>query len=66
MRVALRRAAVGAYVLWLLAVVLLIAGNYTPIPLLPGVHAGVVAGAAVFTLLGVGQLARWGYRRLAS
>lgn len=66
MRVALRRAAVGAYVLWLLAVVLLLAGRYTPVPLLPGVHAGVVAGAAVFTVVGAGQLCRRGYRRLAS
>jgi hypothetical protein len=63
MHVALRRVAVGAYGCWLLAVVLLIAGNYTPLPRLPGVHAGVVAGTAVFTVVGAGQLLRRGYRR---
>jgi len=59
----LRRAAIGAYGLWLLAVVLLMVGEYTPLPRLPGVRAGVVAGTAVFTVVGAGQLLRSGYRR---
>jgi len=66
MRVILRRAAVGAYGLWLLAVLLLAVGRFTPAPLLPGVHAGVVVGAAAFTLVGAGQLLRRGYRWLAA
>ena len=66
MRVTLRRAAVGAYGLWLLAVLLLLLGRFTPAPLLPGVHPGVVVGAAVFTLIGAGQLLRRGYRWLAA
>jgi len=62
MRVTLRRAAVGAYGLWLLAVLPLLAGRLTPAPLLPGVDAGVVVGAATFTLVGAGQRLRRGYR----
>ncbi|NHN59785.1 MULTISPECIES: hypothetical protein [Halorussus] len=65
MFVALRRVAVGLYVLWLVAVVLLMLGRYTLAPLLPGVHAGVVVGAAALTVVGAGKLLRDGYDRLA-
>jgi hypothetical protein len=65
-RVTRRRAAVGAYGPWLLAVLLLLAGRFTPAPLLPGVHPGVVVGAAVCTLIGAGQLLRRGYRWVAT
>ncbi|WP_435175885.1 hypothetical protein [Halorussus sp. AFM4] len=65
MLVALRRTAVGLYALWLVAVVLLMLGRYTPLPLLPGVHSGVVLGAAVLTVVGAGKLLRDGYHRLA-
>lgn len=57
--------AVGAYLAWLLAVVLLLVGRYSPAPLLPGVHGGVVTGAAAFFLLGLYRLGRGGWRRLA-
>lgn len=62
----LRRAAVGAYVLWLFATLLLIVGRYTPFPLLPGVHEGVVFGALLLTLWGAVRLARDGYRRITA
>jgi hypothetical protein len=57
--------AVGAYVAWLLAVVLLVAGRYTPAPLLPGVHTGVVTGAVVLTAVGAVRLGRRALRGLA-
>lgn len=57
------RVAVGMYVLWLVAVVLLLAGRYTAVPLLPGAWTGVVLGATVFALLGAGMVLRRGYRR---
>ena len=63
------RAAVGVYVLWLLAVVLAIAGRYTPFPTLPGVEAGVLVGVLCFTAVGTVQLlrraARWFSRRVS-
>jgi hypothetical protein len=52
------------YVLWLLFVVLLILGRYTPFPLLDIVHSGVVFGAAVLTVIGSGKLLRIGYWRV--
>ncbi|WP_121821931.1 hypothetical protein [Halostella salina] len=64
MRVRLRRAAVSLYVLWLVAVVLHVAGRFTPFPTLPGVFEGVVAGAVVFTALGAVQIGRRGVRTL--
>jgi|GEM_PF-6018159 len=64
MRDALRRVAIGLYLLWLLLVVLLILGRYTPFPLLDAVRSGVVFGAAVLTVVGAGQLLREGYRRV--
>lgn len=64
MRDALHRAAIGLYVLWLLFVVLLILGRYTPFPVLDIVHSGVVFGAAVLTVIGSGKLLRSGYRRV--
>jgi hypothetical protein len=65
MRNALQRFALGLYVLWLVAVVLLMLGRYTGLPTLPGTHAGVVIGASVFVVIGAGKLVRDGYRRLA-
>ena len=56
----------GPRSVWLLAVLLLVAGRSTPAPLLPGVHLGVAVGAAVFTLVGAGQHLRRGYRWLAT
>jgi hypothetical protein len=58
-------AAVAAYGAWLVAVVLLLLGRYTPAPLLPGVRAGVVAGAVVFTVLGAVRIGRRGWDALA-
>lgn len=55
---AVTQAAVGAYVLWLLAVVLVILGRFTPLPTLPGVEGGVLAGALCFTAVGAVQLLR--------
>jgi hypothetical protein len=63
MREALRRAGIGLYFLWLLFVVLLILGRYTPFPLFDLVHSGVVFGAAVLTVVGAGKLFRIGYRQ---
>jgi hypothetical protein len=59
-----RRAAVAGYVAWLLAVVLLLVGRYNALPVLPGTEAGVVAGTAVFAVVGAAQLGRAGLRRL--
>lgn len=64
MRDYLRQVAVGAYVLWLVAVVLLVAGRYTGFPVLPGTWTGVVLGTAVFVVLGAGRVLRAGYSRL--
>ncbi|ELZ57238.1 MULTISPECIES: hypothetical protein [Halorubrum] len=61
MYAALYRLAVGAYLLWLGLVVTLVAGRYTPVPSFRIVHLGVVAGAAVLTLIGSGRLLRRGY-----
>ena len=64
MHVALYRAGIGLYVVWLLLVVLLVLGRYTPAPLFGFVHPGVVVGAAVLTVFGAGRLARAGYQRV--
>ncbi|WP_128905420.1 hypothetical protein [Halorubrum amylolyticum] len=61
MYAALYRLGIGAYLLWLLLVVLLVVGRYTPAPSFRVVHLGVVAGAAVLTLIGAGRLLRQGY-----
>lgn len=63
-RTLLYRAGVVLYGCWLLLVVLLIVGRYTPAPSLPFVHTGVVFGAAVLTVVGAAQVVRAGYRRL--
>ncbi|ELZ87507.1 hypothetical protein C453_04114 [Haloferax elongans ATCC BAA-1513] len=65
MRDTIRRVALGLYVCWLVAVVLLVAGRHTPLPSLPGVHESVVLGAGVLTLVGAVSLLRDGYRWLA-
>jgi hypothetical protein len=56
----------AAYGAWLVAVVLLVAAQFTPLPVLPGVQTGVVAGALVFTVLGAVQLIRKGLAVLAT
>ncbi|WP_440988393.1 hypothetical protein [Haloarchaeobius baliensis] len=58
------RAGLGLYVVWLLLVVLLLLGRYTPAPLFGFVQPGVVVGAAVLTVFGAGRLVRSGYRRV--
>jgi hypothetical protein len=65
MYAALYRLGIGAYLLWILLVVLLLAGRYTPVPSFELVHSGVVAGAVVLTLIGAVRLLRTGYRRAA-
>jgi hypothetical protein len=57
----LYRLGIGAYLLWILLTVLLILGRYTPAPSFRLVRLGVVAGAAVLTLIGAGRLLRRGY-----
>ncbi|RLM67012.1 hypothetical protein DVK05_07210 [Halorubrum sp. Atlit-8R] len=64
MYAALYRLGIGAYLLWLLLTVLLILGRYTPVPSFRVVHIGVVAGAAVLTLIGATRLLRKGYGRV--
>ena len=63
MYAALYRLGVGASLVWILLVALLIVGRYTPAPSFRVVHVGVVAGAAVLTLIGAVRLLRTGYRR---
>ncbi|WP_255150563.1 hypothetical protein [Halorarius halobius] len=65
MRGSLRRAGIGLYLCWLGAVVLLMLGRYTSVPLYEPVHGAVVAGAAVLTVVGAAGLLRRGYRRVA-
>lgn len=62
MRALLSRVAVGLYLVWLLLVVLLVLGRFTPVPLVRFARPGVVAGALVLTVVGAGRLARSGYR----
>lgn len=59
-------AGIGFYVLWLLMVVLLILGQYTPFPLFDFAHSGVVFGAAILAVLGAGKLVQAGYYRLVN
>jgi hypothetical protein len=54
----LRELATGMYVLWLVAVVLVVVGRYTAFPTLPGTVTGVVLGATVFALFGARHLLR--------
>jgi len=63
-RTRLRQAAVGAYVLWLVAVVLFVLGRYTGFPTLEAARAGMVVGAGVFALVGTVQIGRHGVERL--
>lgn len=64
MRESFYRVGIGLYALWLLMVVLLILGQYTPFPLFDLAHLGVVFGATVLTVFGAGQLIWTGYHRL--
>ncbi|MFC7070475.1 hypothetical protein [Halobaculum lipolyticum] len=60
------RAGVVLYGCWLLLVVVLLAGRYTPVPSVGVAHTGVVVGAAVLTVVGAAQIVRAGYRRLVA
>jgi len=62
----LRSVGLALYVCWLLAVVALLAGRYTPVPRIEAAHTITVAGAVVLTLIGAAQLARDGYRRVTT
>ena len=53
-----RRVAVGLYVCWLVAVVLTMAGRFTPAPRLEAARLGTVVGAGVFAVVGAGQILR--------
>ena len=64
MYAALYRLGVGAYLLWILLVVVHIAGRFTPAPSFRLARFGVVVGAAVLTLIGAGRLLRKAYGRL--
>ena len=66
MRTTLRRVGIGLYACWLLSVVLLVLGRYTPVPSVEAAHSAVVAGAAVLTVVGTVQIGRRGYRGLVS
>ena len=57
-RVVARRAVVGLSVCWLLAVVLTMAGRYTPVPRLEALRVGMILGTAVFAVVGVGMALR--------
>jgi hypothetical protein len=46
------------YVLWLVAVVLVVAGRQTAFPTLPGTVTGVALGAVVFVILGAARVLR--------
>lgn len=52
------------YVLWAVAVLALVAGRYTPVPLPSGVSTIVAAGGVVLTLLGVLLIGRTGYHHI--
>jgi len=59
-----RQLALGMYVLWLLAVVLVVAGRQTAFPTLPGTVTGVTLGVVVFVVLGAVRLLRAAADRL--
>jgi uncharacterized membrane protein len=63
-RIRFRQAAVGAYVLWLVAVVLFVLGRYTGFPTLEAARTGTVVGAGVFALVGAVGIGRRGVERL--
>ncbi|WP_380679966.1 hypothetical protein [Salinigranum sp. GCM10025319] len=55
---------IGLYLLWLIAVVLVMLGQYTELSTPPWAHTGTVLGAAALTVVGAVKLARDGYRRV--
>lgn len=61
-----RQLALGMYGLWLLAVVLVIAGRQTGFPTLPGTVTGVALGTVVFVAFGGYRVIRAAYGRLLS
>ena len=63
-RESLLRIGIGSYLCWLLLVLLLVLGQYTPFPQFNVVHSGVVFGGVVLTAVGVGMLLRSGYRQI--
>jgi hypothetical protein len=64
LRRTLLRLAVGLYLLWLVAVVLLALGQSTAVPLFDPVRWTVVVGAGVLTAVGVAKVLRAGYVRV--
>lgn len=64
LRRALTSVGLALYVAWLLATVLLVGARLGVLPRFAAVHDAVVAGAAVLTVLGVGQLGRQGIEKL--
>ena len=63
MYAALYRLGIGAYLLWILLVVVHIIGRFTPAPSFRIVRLGVVVGAVALTLVGAARLLRKGYER---
>ncbi|WP_254837977.1 hypothetical protein [Natronomonas marina] len=63
LRSSLRRVAIGAYVLWLVAVVLHMVGRYSSFPMLEPARTGMVVGAALLTLYGAVRIVRSGIER---
>ena len=63
-RTTLRGIAIGAYLFWLVAVVLYMAGRYTAFPLLMPARTGMVVGTGFLTLFGAVRILRDGLRRL--
>lgn len=60
----LRQAALGAYVCWLVAVVLSMLGRYTGFPTLEPARTGMVVGVVVFVLVETARLGRRGVERV--
>jgi hypothetical protein len=56
------RIGIGSYLCWLLLVVLLVLGQYTPLPQFDVIHSGIVFGGVVLSIVGVRMLLRGGYR----
>jgi len=63
-RTTLRRIAIGAYLFWLIAVVLHMAGRYTAFPPIMPARTGMVVGAGLLALFGAIRILWDGLRRL--
>jgi heme A synthase len=64
MQETLRNVALGAYALWLVAVVLYVLGQLTFLPALPAARTGVTVGGAALVLYQLARWARRGYERI--